>query len=108
MPIYVYRCTSCDDVQEIVRHVSAHTKTVDCHCGGMAKQVITPLHVVPDIDPYKSMVTGERIKGRSHHREHIRQHGLVEVGNEKVERKVKEMPSVVPDIKRAIEELNSR
>ena len=38
--------------------------------------------VIPDIAPYKSMITGEVIKSRSHHREHLQQHGCVEVGNE--------------------------
>jgi hypothetical protein len=32
--------------------------------------------------PYKSMKTGEMIEGRKQHREHLKQHGLVEVGNE--------------------------
>ena len=38
--------------------------------------------VMPDIKPYKSMATGEEIKSRSQHREHLKQHGLVEIGNE--------------------------
>lgn len=38
--------------------------------------------VMPDIQPYQSMVTGEMIQGRRQHREHLRQHGVIEVGNE--------------------------
>lgn len=38
--------------------------------------------VVPDIQPYKSVLTGEEITSRSRHREHLRQHGCIEVGNE--------------------------
>ena len=38
--------------------------------------------VMPDIKPYKSMITGEEIKSRSQHREHLQQHGCVEIGNE--------------------------
>lgn len=41
------------------------------------------VHVVPDIEPYKSMITGEMITGRAQHREHLRRHDCVEVGNEK-------------------------
>lgn len=45
-----------------------------------------PTRVAPtvqaDIKPYKSMVTGEIITSRSQHREHLRKHGLREVGNE--------------------------
>lgn len=39
-------------------------------------------YVIPDIAPYQSMQTGEMIEGRRQHREHLRQHGLVEIGNE--------------------------
>lgn len=38
--------------------------------------------VMGDIQPYRSMVTGEMITSRSVHRAHLRQHQLVEVGNE--------------------------
>ena len=38
--------------------------------------------VMPDIQPYKSMLTGELITSRSRHREHLRERGYVEVGND--------------------------
>ena len=38
--------------------------------------------VMGDIDPYRSMITGEQITSRSRHREHLRDHGCFEVGNE--------------------------
>lgn len=38
--------------------------------------------VMGDIQPYKSMVTGEMITSRSQHRQHLKEHKLVEVGNE--------------------------
>lgn len=44
--------------------------------------VPTP-QVMKDIEPYQSMITGERITSRSHHREHLRDHECVEVGNDK-------------------------
>lgn len=37
--------------------------------------------VMPDLRPYKSMVTGEEIGGRRQHREHLKAHNVVEVGN---------------------------
>lgn len=43
--------------------------------------------VIGDIDPYKSMITGEMINGRRQHREHLRQHGCIEVGNERMKPK---------------------
>lgn len=39
--------------------------------------------VIPDVAPYKSMVTGETIGSRSEHREHLKRHGCEEVGNER-------------------------
>lgn len=45
------------------------------------REVNAPM-VMPDIQPYQSMATGELIKSRSHHREHLRQHGLIEIGDE--------------------------
>lgn len=50
---------------------------------GSSKQV----HVIKDIDPYKSMITGEIITSRSQHRDHLRRHNCIEVGNEKMESK---------------------
>ena len=41
--------------------------------------------VMPDVQPYQSMVDGSMITGRSQHREHLRQHNCIEVGNEKME-----------------------
>ena len=38
--------------------------------------------IMPDIQPYKSMVTGEMIGGRAQHREHMIRHNLIEIGNE--------------------------
>ena len=43
--------------------------------------------VMSDIDGYKSMATGEWIGSRSTHREHLKQHRLIEIGNERVENK---------------------
>ena len=38
--------------------------------------------VMPDIQPYKSMIDGSVITSRSVHRTHLKQHGCVEVGND--------------------------
>lgn len=42
----------------------------------------TDWRVMPDISPYKSMIDGREITSRSRHREHLRAHGCIEVGNE--------------------------
>lgn len=38
--------------------------------------------VMPDIQPYTSMIDGSTITSRSKHREHLRAHGYQEVGND--------------------------
>ncbi len=38
--------------------------------------------VLGDINAYQSMVDGSMIEGRKQHREHLKKHGLMEVGNE--------------------------
>ena len=38
--------------------------------------------IQPDIEPYESIVTGETITSRSKHREHLRMHGMQEVGDQ--------------------------
>ena len=38
--------------------------------------------VIEDIKPYQSQVTGEMITSRSQHREHLKQHDCVEIGDQ--------------------------
>lgn len=38
--------------------------------------------VMPDIQPYFSHASGEMITSRSHHKSMLKQHGLIEIGNE--------------------------
>lgn len=66
--------------------------------------------VLTDIQPYKSMATGEMITSRSVHREHLKRHQLIEVGNEvnylKNSSRKQESPSVLKQ--RVIDIANSR
>ena len=52
--------------------------------------------VMPDIAPYRSMITGEIIESRSEHREHLCKHGYQEVGNDSSLYKVPNIPDVSP------------
>lgn len=68
----------------------------------------SPVHpmVIRDIEPYRSMRTGERIAGRRQHRDHLRAYGLVELGNDmpQVRRQELSQSDRVQDIKRAMGE----
>lgn len=59
-------------------------------------------HVMKDIAPYKSMVDGSIITSRSHHREHLRQHGCVEVGNDSSLNKPRQTPQPPAKLKEQI------
>lgn len=64
------------------------------------------MYVMRDIGEYTSTVDGTRITTRSAHRDHIRQHDLVEVGNQRIGsmgRAGGEMSRSGSDIKRALE-----
>jgi hypothetical protein len=50
--------------------------------------------VQADIAGYKSMVTGEWIGSRSTHRQHLKEHRLVEIGNEVKAHTTKQAPKV--------------
>lgn len=52
--------------------------------------------VMPDIEPYVSMIDGSLITSRSKHREHLRQHNCFEVGNEVHHLKPQPLPDVSP------------
>lgn len=86
MPIYVIRCTECGETAEVFRNISEMNNLPE-HCGKVMRRVICAPMVVADIQPYRSMATGEMITSRSQHSRHLRQHGLVEVGNEPVTQK---------------------
>jgi hypothetical protein len=59
--------------------------------------------VMGDIEPYRNVVDGRLITSRSRHRAFLREHGLIEVGNERMEpRKPTPAPGLKEDIRRAM------
>ena len=70
--------------------------------------------VISDIADYQSVITGERIHGRAHHRAHLKQHNCIEMGNETPQSaqkhfKPKELSSNerIRDVKDAYEKLEA-
>ena len=61
------------------------------------------VHVIKDLSPYKSMVTGDMVDGRRAHRDHLKRHDVVEVGNDHWSGKKPEMDHPAIDIKRVLE-----
>lgn len=48
----------------------------------ISQQEVNAPFVMGDLQPYQNMATGEMVSSRSRHREILKQHGLIEVGNE--------------------------
>lgn len=86
MPIYLVKCPTCHSESEIYRSIAQMDDLPDCCGKPMERQICAPM-VVADIQPYKSQLTGEMIMSRSQHRDHLKSHGCVEVGNEPVKPK---------------------
>lgn len=83
MPIYALGC-DCGHTEDVYRSIAEMDRDLPAHCGkAMTRRVVAPM-VAADIQPYQSMVTGEMITSRSQHRDHLRQHKLIEIGNEKI------------------------
>jgi len=84
MPIYAMKCHSCGHEEEIVRSVSRMNEDLPKCCDMTMQRMIVAPMVVADIQPYQSMCDGSWITSRSQHREHLRRHNVIEVGNEKI------------------------
>ena len=57
--------------------------------------------IISDIEPYVSVITKELIGGRKQHRDHLRAHNCVEVGNDLPQVKKESLPDPRADIMRA-------
>lgn len=55
-----------------------------------------------DYQPYKSMITGEMIEGRRQHRDHLKAHNCVEVGNELDKAKPKAVDAPIAGLREQI------
>lgn len=57
-------------------------ETGELHEAGTVPPRQSGVIVQGDIEPYRSVITGELITSRSRHREHLKKHGHEEVGTE--------------------------
>jgi len=83
MPLYRIHCDECGEELEVYRSLANYDDMPE-HCGSPMRRMICAPLVYGDIQPYRSMIDGTLIESRSRHREHLRQHGCIEIGNEKV------------------------
>lgn len=81
MPVYEIQCTKCGKHEDVYRRIADYDDLPDC-CGEKMQRCLSAPSVIPDIQPYKSMATGEMITSRSQHRNHLKERGLVEIGDQ--------------------------
>lgn len=86
MPLYEIECRKCGKRSEAVRRVSERDNLPHC-CGEKMFRCLSAPAIQPDNVCYKSMVTGEMITSRTAHKNHLKEHKLIEVGNEKPKQK---------------------
>ena len=91
MPLYEIQCPHCGHHDEIYRSFDTMDDLPE-HCGEPMRRVICAPLVYGDIQPYVSQIDGRVINSRSAHREHLKAHQCIEVGNEKVTPKPLESP----------------
>ena len=83
------------------RFVQINGELVEVGADYVAPPRSTSAQIIGDIKPYKSMIDGREITSRSKHREHLREHRCIEVGNETKYLKPKPLTSP-PGLKDAI------
>ena len=55
------------------------------------------VQIMPEIEPYVSQITGELITSRAKHRDHLKRHGMLEIGNDSsLNRPYKGIPDAAP------------
>lgn len=64
--------------------------------------------VVSDIAPYKNIIDGKEIGGRRQHRDFLRAHDVVEIGNEMPKRSTPELDSPRDALKQAWDRATNR
>ncbi len=103
MPLYDIRCTTCDIKREIFKTLKSMDDLPEC-CGKPMQRMVSAPMVMGDIQPYQSQIDGSMITSRSKHRDHLRRHGCIEIGNEKIKPKAVTPP---PGLKQRLVEVAS-
>jgi len=83
MPVYTTQCGTCLKTEDIIRSIDRRDEDLpQCHDKPMQRIIVSPSMVIGDIEPYQSMVDGSMIMGRAEHKAHLKQHRLIEVGDQ--------------------------
>lgn len=82
--LYLYKCDSCDKVEEIVKPARESSSPEVCKCGVEMRKLFTPpqLMAISSEDPFRSVALGQIVKNKKHERALAKERGWEEVGNE--------------------------
>jgi putative FmdB family regulatory protein len=81
MPVYEVRCNKCGKHEDIFRRLAEYDDLPDC-CGERMERCLSAPAFMVDMPAYRSMATGEMITSRTQHRNHLKNNGLVEIGDQ--------------------------
>ncbi len=99
--VYAYKCESCGASFDIVKPVSQYDADENCQCGYLATRIPFPqkIHLGRTAveSPYFNHALGQ-VCTDSEARKIAKERGLIEVGNEKVEKHVKVEESTYDDV----------
>jgi putative FmdB family regulatory protein len=91
MPIYRFRCMTCQIESDEFRKVDSRDDAPDCPRGhGLMIRRLMPTMVQADIQPYRAVCVDKEtgklpvIQSRKQHREFLRRNDYVEVGNDPI------------------------
>jgi putative FmdB family regulatory protein len=76
MPIYEYRCSTCESQFTVYRTIDAMRQAEQCQCGSEAHKVISaPMIAMDSYTSYSCPITGKQIEGKRQHVENLKKHG---------------------------------
>jgi putative FmdB family regulatory protein len=108
MPLYTFECQLCRHTDQLFRKIKDRDEPARCvRCSPVVvrdnsmKRIVEAPYVAADMSPYQSMITGEMITSRSQHRDHLKAHNCIEIGNETKYLKPKEKIDLAPESKKA-------
>ena len=83
MPVYVIGC-ECGHREDVFRKIDERDNDLPAHCGKPMTRRLTAPMVRSDEQVIKSMVDGKVYTSRGRYRQHLKDQGMIEVGNEPI------------------------
>ena len=84
MPVYEFKCPECERYIEQFLPLSDYYNVPECCEKPMDRLLSAPAAIIQDNTCYRSQLNGQMITSRRQHRTHLKDHGCIEVGNEKM------------------------